>query len=64
MAISHDEQLLNLCALLAEHDLARDFVSLPSNRDAATAVLSCNSADPTQAHNDEDLIEVGRYISH
>ena len=38
-----------------------DFVSLPSNKDAATVLLSCNSADPTQAHNKEDLIEVGRY---
>ena len=26
---SHDEQLLNLSALIAEHDLARDFISLP-----------------------------------
>ena len=50
-----------MCALLAEHDLARDFVSLPSNKDAATVLLSCNSADLTQAHNEEDLIKVGRY---
>ena len=55
--ISHDEQLLNLCTL----QLARDFVSLPSNKDAATVLLSCNSADPTQAHNKEDLLKVGRY---
>ena len=48
--ISHDEQLLNLCTLLAEHDLAHDFISLPSNKDAATVLLSCNSADLTQAH--------------
>ena len=59
--ISHDEQLLNLCTLLAEHDLARDFISLPSNKDTATVLLSCNSADLTQAHNKEDLTEVGRY---
>ena len=50
-----------MSAFLAEHDLARDFVSLPSNKDAATVLLSCNSANPTQAHNKEDLIEVGRY---
>ena len=58
--ISHDEQLLNLCSLLAEHDLACGFISIPSNKDAATVLLSCNSADLTQAHN-EDLTEVGRY---
>ena len=34
---------------------------LPSGKDAATVLLSCNSADPTLAHNEEDLIEVGRY---
>ena len=50
-----------LCALLAEHDLACDFVLLPSNKDVVTVLLSCNSADPTQAHNEEDLIKVGRY---
>ena len=59
--ISHDEQLLNLCSLLAEHDLACGFISIPSNKDAATMLLSCNSADLTQAHNEEDLTEVGRY---
>ena len=59
--ISHDKQLLNLCNLLAEHDLALDFVSLPLNKDAATVLLSCNSVDPTQAQNEEDLIETGRY---
>ena len=37
--ISHDEQLLNLCALLAGHDLARDFVLVPSNKDAPTAAV-------------------------
>ena len=47
--------------LLAEHDLALDFVSLPSNKDTATVLLSCNSVDPTQAQNEEDLIETGRY---
>ena len=46
--ISHDKQYLNLCTLLAEHDLPRDFVLLPSNKDAATVLLFCNSADPTQ----------------
>ena len=51
----------NLCALLAEHDLACDFVWLPSNKDVVTVLLSCNSADPMQAHNEEDLIKVGRY---
>ena len=51
----------NLCALLAEHDLACDFVSLPSNKDVVTVLLSCNSVDPTHAHNEEDLIKVERY---
>ena len=40
--ISHDKQLLNLCVLLAEHDLANDFVLLLSNKDAATKLLSQN----------------------
>ena len=40
--ISHDKQLLNLCVLLPEHDLANDFVLLLSNKDAATKLLSQN----------------------
>ena len=40
--ISHDKQLLNLCVLLAEHDLANDFVLLLSNKDVATKLLSQN----------------------
>ena len=59
--ISHDKQLLNLCVLLAEHDLANDFVLLLSNKDAATKLLSQNSVDPTKAHNEEALIKVGWY---
>lgn len=59
--ISHEEQLLNLCALLAEHDPARNFVSLPSNKDAAT-VLSSNSTDPTPAYTEKDTIEVGKIL--
>ena len=61
MALVMDgKQLLNLCAL-AEQDLAGDFILLPSSKDAATVLLSCNSVDPTQAHKEEDLIEVKRY---
>ena len=58
--ISHDEQLLNLCALLAENDPPLDIISLPSNNDAAT-VLSSNSINPTATPNIEDTIEVGKY---
>ena len=50
-----------MSAFLAEHDLAHDFILLPSNKDAATVLLPCNSADPTEAHNGEDLIKVGKY---
>ena len=49
--ISH-KQLLNLCALLAEHEPARDYVSLPSNEDAAM-VLS-HSSDASTASTEED----------
>ena len=56
--ISHEEQLLNLCALLGEHDPGRDYVSLPSNKDAAT-VLS-NSTDSTPDYT-EDTVAMGKY---
>ena len=58
--ISYDEQLLNLCALLAEHNPAHEYVSLPSNKDAATVLLSI-STDQTQAPDEEDKISVGNY---
>ena len=58
--ISYDEQLLNLCALLAEHNPAHDYVSLPSNKDAATVLLSI-STDQTQAPDEEDKISVRNY---
>ena len=57
--ISYDEQLLNLCALL-EHNPAHDYVSLPSNKDAATVLLSI-STNLTQAPDEEDKISVGNY---
>ena len=58
--ISHGEQLLNLCALLAEHEPAHDYVSLPSNEDAAM-VLSSHSSDASPASTEEDTIKVGKY---
>ena len=61
--ISHDEELLNLCNLFVKHDLACHFILLPSSKDAVTVLRSSNLADPIQAHNEEDLIEVGRYIT-
>ena len=61
--ISHDEQLLNLCNLFVKHDLACHFILLPSSKDAVTVLRSSNLADPIQAHNEEDLTEVGRYIT-
>ena len=59
--ISHDEQLLNLCNLFVKHDLACHLILLPSSKDAVTMLRSCNLVDPIQAHNEEELTEVGRY---
>ena len=39
---------------------SHDYVSLPSNKDAATVLLSV-STDPTQAPDEEDKISVGNY---
>ncbi len=57
--ISFDDHLLNLCALPADQDPARDYLSLPSNSDAAT-ILSSNSTDSTSDIS-EDTIKVGKY---
>ena len=56
--ISYDEQLLNLCSLLAVH--VPCYVSLPSNKDAEI-VLSSSSSDPSTSGIQEDPIELNKY---
>ena len=52
--ISHEEQLLNLCALLSEHDLMLNYATLPSNADVVNRLSSRNSCI-----EDEDFVVIG-----
>ena len=53
--ISHEERLLNLCALLSEHEPLSNYVTLPSNADAETLV----SSSPNYCIENEDSIHIG-----
>ena len=63
--ITHEEQLLNLCALLVDHDPARKYVSLPSNNDVTLALSSLRSTGSTDLppadEEDKTDIEIGHY---
>ena len=54
--IVHEEQLLNLCALLSGQDPMSGFVTLPSNSEAEK-VLS--SSETLKLNEDDDAIQVG-----
>ena len=53
--ISHDDQLLNLCALLSGNDPMAGYVTLPSNSDAAKVILSSGVSN-----DKDDDVQVGR----
>lgn len=59
--IPHEERLLNLYALLAEHDPVNDYVSLPSNNDAARVLSSQSNVTSTPSTEDDNMMEVGNY---
>ena len=66
--ITYEEQLLNLCALLAGNDHAQKYVTLQSNNDVSLALSSSRSTGSTGSTNlqpaDEEErtdIEVGHY---
>ena len=61
--ISYDQQLLNLCTLIAGKDIGGKYVSLPTNKDVVK-VLSSQSDDHHSSEQDTDAIEVGQnYIT-
>ena len=53
--ISHEEQLLNLCALLSEHEPMSNYVTLSSNADAENLL----SSSPNYCIENEDYIQIG-----
>ena len=57
--ISYDQQLLNLCTLIAGKDVGGKYVSLPTNKDVAK-VLSSQSDNHLSSLQDADAIEVGQ----
>ena len=52
--ISHEEQLLNLCALLSEHEPMSNYVTLPSNANAENLLPS----SPNYCIENEDSIQI------
>ena len=62
--VSYDEQLLNLCTLLAGKDPMVDYVSLPTNADA-TKLLTTSAATLTIEKDDEenDIVENRNYVT-
>jgi hypothetical protein len=60
--ISHDEQLLNLCALLSGNDPMSQYVTLPSNKDAELLVPSCH-ADRSTEDNESDILVGMTYVT-
>ena len=53
--ISYEEQLLNLCALLSEHDLMSNYVTLSLNPDAVNLLFS----SPDSYIKNEDFVQIG-----
>lgn len=55
--VGYNQQLLNLCTLLAGKDVGSKFVTLPTNKDVAKVLPSVSSSNASPV--DDDMIEVG-----
>ena len=60
--ISHEDQLLNLCALISDNDPMSQYVTLPSNKDAELLFPSCHT-DRSTEDNENDILVGMTYVT-